>query len=123
MTAKSALRLPAAAASIALLMTLGGCGHKVQSDLELNDVVMGPGTNKWTVKGRVKNTGDRTYNTVFIALDLYEGDKFFKQVRTSADLFGDHKLEPGQSTSFSQDFEDGGYKPDNFKVARLYATQ
>ena len=123
MTAKSALKLSGTAVAIGLALALGGCGHKVQSDLQLTDVVMGPGTNKWTVKGRVKNTGDRTYNSVFIALDLYEGDRFYMQVRTSADLFGDHKLEPGQSTSFSQDFEDGGYKPDNFKVARLYAVQ
>lgn len=113
-------------AALILLVTalISGCGGKVQSDLELQNAkfsVSEGGKAQFT--GSVKNTGNRTYKTVTIVVDGFEGDERAVQVSTTADLFGGRKLEPGQSTSFSKNFEDGGSKPNRYEVVRLYGTQ
>ena len=73
--------------------------------------------------GSVKNTGDRTYGGVFIAVDGYEKDENVISISTSADLFNGKTLGPGQNTSFSKTFEDGGVKPDLYEVVWLYGVK
>lgn len=105
-------------------LLLAGCGSKIQSDLELQNAKFGTNENgKAIFSGSVKNTGNRTYKSVFIVVDGYEKDNRELQVSTSADLFGGRVLGPGESTSFSKEFEDGGSKPDRYELIRLYGTQ
>jgi hypothetical protein len=113
-----------AAIGLALPLILASCGPKIQSDLELQNAkfsVSEGGKAQFT--GVVKNIGTTTYNSVFIVVDGYEGNEYAVRVSTSADLFSGRKLEPGQSTSFSKDFEDGGAKPNRYVLVRLYGTQ
>ena len=108
----------------ALLLGLGGCGGKVQSDLQLENARFSVNEGgKAMFSGSVKNRGSQTYKGVFIAVDGYEKDENVISISTSADLFGDKTLGPGQSTSFSKTFEDGGVKPDRYEVVRLYGVK
>jgi hypothetical protein len=105
-------------------LLLPGCGAKIQSDLQLENAkfsISEGGKAQFT--GVVKNTGQNTYNSVFIVVDGYEGDEYAVRVSTSADLFSGRKLGPGESTGFSKDFEDGGSKPNRYELVRLYGTQ
>lgn len=103
---------------------LVGCRSKIQSDLVIENArftVSEGGKSQFV--GSVKNTGQNTYNSVFIVVDGYEGDTKAIRISTSADLFSGRKLGPGESTSFSKDYEDGGYKPTRYEVIRLYGTK
>ena len=105
-------------------LLFAGCGGKIQSDLELQNArfsVSEAGKAQFT--GTVKNTGDRTYKAVTIVVDGYENDQNVVQISTTADLFSGRRLEPGATTSFSKNFEDGGSKPDRYEVVRLYGIE
>lgn len=103
-----------------LLLAICGCGGKIQSDLQLENARFSiDERGKALFSGSVKNTGDANYESVFIVVDAYENDRKELTIETSADL-RDKKLGPGQSTSFSKEFEDGGVKPDRYEVVRLY---
>ena len=106
---------------VLLLPLIGGCGSKIQSDLKIEDArftVDERGKAKFS--GTVVNTGEQTYESVFIVVDAYEKDVNELRIETAADLFQGKKLGPGQSTTFSKEFEDGGVKPDRHEVVRLY---
>ena len=119
---KLALRL-AITGGLSLLL-LAGCGAKIQSDLQLENARFSVNEGgKAMFSGSVKNTGSQTYKGVFIAVDGYEKDENVISISTSADLFQDKTLGPGQSTSFSKTFEDGGVKPDRYEVVRLYGLK
>lgn len=106
------------------LLTASGCGSKIQGDLQLENARFSVNEGgKAQFSGSVKNTGNQTYKAVFIAVDGYENDKKEVTISTSADLFNGNKLGPGQSTSFSKTFEDGGVKPDRYEVVRLYGVK
>lgn len=105
-------------------LLLAGCGPKIQSDLELQNAKFSVNEGgKALFSGSVKNTGNHTYNSVFIVVDGYEGDEYAVRVSTSADLFAGRKLGPGETTSFSKEFEDGGAKPNRYELVRLYGTE
>ena len=106
-----------------LLLSLSGCGGKVQSDLQLENASFSVNEGgKAQFSGSVKNVGNQTYSGVFIAVDGYDKDDVIS-VSTSADLFNGKKLGPGESTSFSKTFEDGGVKPDRYELVRLYGVK
>ena len=107
----------------AALLGVSGCGGKIQSDLQLENArfsVNEGGKAQFT--GSVKNVGSSTYKSVTIVVDGYEGDEYAVRITTTADLFGGRSLGPGESTSFSKKFEDGGLKPNRYEVVRLYGT-
>ena len=107
-----------------LLLSLSGCGGKVQSDLQVENARFSVNEGgKAMFSGSVKNVGQKTYNSIFIAVDGYEKDENVISVSTSADLFNGRKLGPGESTSFSKTFEDGGIKPDRYEITRLYGVK
>ncbi len=104
-----------------LLLTIGGCGNKIQGDLQLENASFSVDERgKARFSGSVKNTGEQIYESVFIVVDAYENDRKELTLETSADLLQGKKLGPGESTSFSKEFEDGGVKPDRYEVVRLY---
>ena len=110
--------------SVVTLLALGGCGGKIQSDLQLQNARFSVNEGgKAQFSGSVTNTGTQTYKSVFIAVDGYEKDENVVSISTSADLFNGKTLGPGQSTSFSKTFEDGGAKPDRYEVVRLYGLK
>lgn len=105
-------------------LLMAGCGSKIQSDLQLQGAKFSTTEGgKGLFSGSVKNTGNRTYKSVFIVVAGYEKDNYELQVSTTADLFAGRVLGPGATTSFSKEFEDGGSKPDRYEVVRLYGTQ
>ena len=107
--------------AVLLLALVGGCGSKIQDDLQIENArftVDERGKAKFS--GSVRNTGEQTYESVFIVVDAYEKDVNELRIETSADLFAGKKLGPGETTSFSKEFEDGGVKPDRHEVVRLY---
>ena len=111
-------------ASLMLLLGVGGCGNKIQSDLQLENARFSVNEGgKAQFSGSVKNTGQQTYKAVFIVVDGYENDNKEVSVATSADLFNGKRLGPGEKTSFSKTFEDGGSKPDRYEVVRLYGVK
>ncbi len=104
-----------------LLPIIGGCSSKIQSDLELQNARFSVDERaKAIFSGSVKNTGDQTYESVFIVVDAYQNNSKEFTISTSADLTQGKKLGPGETTSFSKEFEDGGVKPDRYEVVRLY---
>ncbi len=104
-----------------LLLGLSGCGGKIQSDLQIENARFSVDERgKALFSGSVKNTGKETYESVFIVVDAYENDRKELTIETSADLLNGRKLGPGETTSFSKEFEDGGVKPDRHEVVRLY---
>lgn len=104
-----------------LLFAIGGCRSKIQSDLQLENARFSVDERaKAVFAGSVKNIGNQTYESVFIVVDAYEKDRKELTIETSADLLQGRKLGPGESTSFSKEFEDGGVKPDRYEVVRLY---
>ena len=106
-----------------LLLAIGGCRGKIQSDLQIENARFSVDERaKAIFSGSVKNTGDQTYESVFIVVDAYENDRKELTLSTSADL-RDKKLGPGETTSFSKDFEDGGVKPDRYEIVRLYGIK
>ncbi len=109
--------------TLLLLPIIGGCGSKIQSDLQLENARFSTDERaKAIFSGSVKNTGNQTYETVFIVVDAYEKDQKELTIETSADL-RDKKLGPGDTTSFSKEFEDGGVKPDRYEIVRLYGIK
>ena len=108
---------------LCLAIGSSGCGKGIQNDLEVSGTSFIKVGSKWRFQGTVKNTGNRSYSAVFLGIDLYEGTEKFTEISTSANMVSGYKLEPGQSTSFSQDFDDGGFKPNDYKVVRLYASR
>ena len=107
-----------------LLLFVGGCRNKIYSDLKLENARFSVDERgKALFSGSVKNTGEATYEAVFIVVDAYEKDVNELRIETSADLLQGKKLGPGESTSFSKDFEDGGVKPDRYEVVRLYGIK
>lgn len=107
--------------ALLLLPIIGGCRSKIQSDLQLENARFSVDERaKAIFSGSVKNTGSQTYESVFIVVDAYENDRKEFTIETAADLLQGKKLGPGQSTSFSKEFEDGGVKPDRYEVVRLY---
>ncbi|RYG58707.1 hypothetical protein EON80_26655 [bacterium] len=119
------MKLPTLAAMALLApLLLAGCGGKIQSDLQLENAKFSVNEGgKAQFGGTVKNTGNTTYKSVFIVVDGYEGDEKVTTVSTSADLFSGRVLQPGGTTSFSKEFEDGGSKPNRYELVRLYGTQ
>lgn len=110
--------------ALLLLPIIGGCGGKIQSDLQLENARFSTDERaKAIFSGSVKNTGNQTYESVFIVVDAYEKDQKELTIETSADLMQGKKLGPGESTSFSKEFEDGGVKPDRYEVVRLYGIK
>ena len=107
-----------------LLLAIGGCRSKIQSDLQLENARFSVDERaKAMFSGSVVNTGKNTYESVFIVVDAYEKDVKELTIETSADLLQGRKLGPGESTSFSKEFEDGGVKPDRYEIVRLYGIK
>lgn len=115
-------RTAVVALAVPLVLGLAGCGKGIQKDLEVSNTSFVQMGTKWRFQGTVTNTGNKSYSQIFVVIDLMEGDEVFKQISTTANVPSGYKLEPGKSTSFHQDFDDGGYKPNNHKIVRLYTT-
>ena len=107
-----------------LLPGISGCSGKIQSDLQIENASFSVDERaKAKFAGTVKNTGNQTYDAVFIVVDAYAKDSKEFTLSTSADLMSGKKLGPGESTSFSKEFEDGGVKPDRYEIVRLYGVK
>jgi hypothetical protein len=110
--------------SLFCVLAIAGCGRGIQSDLRIKEGHFNFDSGaKAKFVGTVENTGQNTYSGVFIVLDMYEGDQYAGRLKTTANLPGSVKLEPGKSTSFDKEFEDGGYRPNRYEVVRLYGVQ
>ena len=84
-----------------LLLAIGVCRGKIQSDLQLeNERFSVDERAKAGLFWRGRNTGEQTYESVFIVVDAYAGDSKEFTIETSADLTQGKKLGPGESTSF-----------------------
>ena len=91
---------------------LGGCGRKIYSDLELQNARFSVDERgKSNFSASIKNTGNASYNAVFLVVDAYANDEYVLRLESSARILAGQTLAPGQTTSVSRNFEDGGLKP------------
>ncbi len=107
----------------ALLLLPAGCKRGVQADLQLEKPFFNYEGPKAMFYVSVKNTGTRTYKSVYLVADLFQDEQKVTRVISGANLPGQSTLAPGQSASISGEFEDGGLKPNRTEIVRLYGNE
>lgn len=110
--------------AVTAVLVVAGCGRRVYSDLRLTDGEFSiDERDKAVFRGSIENTGSTTYNSVFLVIDAYEGEEYVTRLEMGANLGIGQKLGPGQTTSVSKNFEDGGTRPNRFEIVRFYGVQ